>query len=108
MIVGAEVYCIGEGDEILTIDKILYNPITKMVDRIALSHGCWEPICKIFLKNGSFEDSCNNQMNWAFVAVGECDKCKTTFPDSCAYHKEDNTLDSMICNTCWTKMKEVS
>jgi hypothetical protein len=108
MVVGSEVYCIGEGDEVLTIDTIEFSTITKMANRIALSHGCWEPICKIFLKKGSFEESRNNEGNWAFVAVGECDKCKTTFPDSCAYNREDNNLDSMICNTCWKKKKEVS
>lgn len=107
MVVGAEVYCIGEGDEILTITEIQYSPVTKMANKIALSHGCWEPICKLFLKDGSFKKSYSNTANWAFVAIGECDVCKITFPDSCVYNTEENKPNSMICNSCWKKMKEV-
>ncbi len=103
MKVGAEVYCVGEGDEVLTIDEITYSPVTKMATKILLSHGCYEPISKVFLNQGDFEKSWNDLTNWAFVAVGECDVCETTFPDSCAYHTRPDDKDSMVCNSCWER-----
>lgn len=96
MKIGSKVLVVGEGFDKFTILDIVYHNITKQVDKIILDSGWNEPLSKIFLytKNMFLEE------NRIFVAIGECDVCGKTFPDSCVYKTIPTIKDSMICIDC--------
>ena len=99
-VVGAEVGIVGEGSDTQTIIKVLTDIDGKPCD-IVLSGGWRESLSKLFLiKNDDFAASVANRENWIEVAIGECDICGKTFPDSCVYHSKKGVEGSMICKDC--------
>lgn len=105
--VGSSVYVSGEGDEVFKVLEIRYHQKTKQVSDIVLDCGWREPLSKICLKRGnsSVTKSMEDPSNWVFVAIGECDTCGKTFPDSCIYHRGED-LNSMVCGECWEVRKK--
>ena len=98
--IGADVYITGEGDEVYQIEDILKNAEGEVVD-IVSSSGYREPLCKYCLVDPrGYCDSWNNEDNQIHVAIGECDVCGKTFPDSCMYHKNEDDEKSMVCQKC--------
>ena len=102
--IGTEVYVVGEGDEIFTVDDIKYDK-SGNVDRVILSCGWNEPLAKIWMKKSgqSFEQSAKDQSNWIDVRTGECDQCRSHFSDSYISHITENK--QQICSKCWQKNK---
>lgn len=88
--VGAEVHCIGEGDDLLTILKVCKNAVGDVTGAV-LDHGCFESLSKIY--HPITEER-------IYVAVGHCDLCKEIFPDSHVRHDIDG---KNICNPCYRK-----
>lgn len=84
--VGANVMCDGEGSDILTVDYIEYNE--SGIPQRAVLDGCYEPLSKIYHPN-TYER--------IYVAVGHCDKCNTSFPDS---HVRFDINGLNLCRKC--------
>ena len=105
--VGAEIGISGEGWETFTVTGIDRNE-DGSVDRVHNSGGWSEPLCKIYLLRGrSHPVAMTDPTSWIDVAIGECDVCGTTFPDSCIYHHEPEDKTGMICSECWGKIHPV-
>ena len=106
--VGAEIGISGEGWETFTVTGIDLNA-DGSVESVHNSSGWNEPLCKIYLLRGrSHPVAMTDPTSWIQVAIGECDVCGTTFPDSCVYHYEPEDKTGMICPECWRKTHPVT
>lgn len=96
--VGAEVGIIGDGLAVYTVTKISH---TEKGVEVHLSCGWREPLSKIYLLRGrSHSAAIADPTSWIATAIGECDKCKTQFPDCCVYNKVGK---KHFCNSCYNK-----
>jgi hypothetical protein len=103
LVVGAEVGVVGDGHETYKIWQIDRDEDGQL-DHVYLDSGWREPLCKIYVLDGrSHQAAWNDPTSWIGVAIGECDICGKTFPDSCAYHADENDRNVMICQDCFKK-----
>jgi hypothetical protein len=97
--VGSKIYILGEGSEVFVVQRIVQNSKGNIV-RVEHDGGFNEPLSKLCLirPEQGFK-STHDKNNWIQTEIGECDICKTIFPDSCVYYADKP--NSMVCKSCY-------
>lgn len=94
--VGSEVGVVGDGNEVYTVIDIERSENGS--NTVYLSSGWIEPLSKIYMLRGRPHSvAADDPTSWIKTAIGECDECGVTFPDSCAYYQNDG---KHICLNC--------
>jgi hypothetical protein len=106
--VGAEIGIIGEANDVFVIAEIRHRA-DGVISDVVIKNWSREPLSHIYLLRGrSHEAAWSDKTSWIKVAIGECDICKSQFPDSCVYESDPKIPNSMICQKCWKKTKSRS